>query len=154
MESVGQTMKTAIIFDMDGTIALIDHRLHHIQKEPKDWDSFYDAMVDDRPNEMVINTFNSLIIHGRYSGLICTGRPEDYRAVTEGWLEQQDARYQGIYMRSSGDHRPDVIVKRELLTQMRNDGYIPVLACEDRDSVVAMWRKEGLVCLQAAPGDF
>jgi FMN phosphatase YigB (HAD superfamily) len=32
------------IFDIDGTLADISHRLHFIQQEPKDWRGFYSEM--------------------------------------------------------------------------------------------------------------
>lgn len=37
------------IFDIDGTIADLSHRLPHIQKEPKDWDAFFGCVADDAP---------------------------------------------------------------------------------------------------------
>ena len=42
-------MKKAIIFDIDGTLANLDHRLRHILNEPKDWDSFYRDIDKDQP---------------------------------------------------------------------------------------------------------
>jgi hypothetical protein len=57
-------------------------------------------------------------------------------------------------MRPEGERREDCEVKRELLAQIRADGYNPVMVFEDRDRVVAMWREEGLRCLQVAPGNF
>jgi len=32
--------------------------------------------------------------------------------------------------------------------------FEPILVVEDRASVVSMWRSEGLICLQCAPGEF
>ena len=29
-----------VIFDIDGTLVNIEHRLPHIMKKPKDWDTF------------------------------------------------------------------------------------------------------------------
>ena len=29
-----------IIVDIDGTLANVEHRVHHLLKSPKDWDSF------------------------------------------------------------------------------------------------------------------
>ena len=143
----------AVIFDIDGTLALIDHRRHHVESKPTDWDAFFGTMDKDEPNIPVINTLRGLMAGG-YIGLICSGRPEDYRDVTEVWLRHHSILYQRLYMRPSGDFRSDVDVKREMLAQIREEGYQPVLACDDRTRLVDMWREEGLVCLQAAPGDF
>jgi hypothetical protein len=57
-------------------------------------------------------------------------------------------------MRGDGDKRPDHIVKKIILSDMRKVGLDPVLVFDDRQSVVDMWRGEGLTCLQVAPGDF
>jgi hypothetical protein len=143
----------AVIFDIDGTLALIDHRRHHVVNRPKNWKAFYAAMSADVPNIPVINTLHGLMRVG-YKGIICSGRPDDHRAATEKWLARHYVSYNRLYMRKAGDFRADDIVKRELLEQMRDDDFVPILACDDRDRVVAMWRSEGLICLQAALGDF
>ena len=57
-------------------------------------------------------------------------------------------------MRRVGDYRPDVEIKKEMLDRIRKGGFRPCIAIDDRDCVVAMWRAEGLTCLQVAPGDF
>lgn len=59
-----------------------------------------------------------------------------------------------LRMRRAGDHRPDDIVKREILDQMRADGWRPVMAFDDRARVVKMWREAGIPCAQVAEGDF
>ena len=45
-------MKPLYIFDLDGTLALIKHRRHFVEREPhhQDWERFYAACVDDGPN--------------------------------------------------------------------------------------------------------
>jgi hypothetical protein len=45
-----------------------------------------------------------------------------------------------------------VAVKREMLTGLDKSKILFVV--EDRNRVVEMWRSEGLVCLQCAPGEF
>jgi len=50
------------IFDLDGTIALIDHRRHLLEtdEDPDKWDKFFDACVDDVPNIPVIFVMQEL----------------------------------------------------------------------------------------------
>lgn len=146
-------MTAAVIFDLDGTLALIDHRRHHVEKKPTDWPAFYEGIPDDLPNIPVINTLHGLMAVG-YVGLICSGRPEDYRDVTESWLIEHQVNCERLYMRPSGDYRSDVDIKLEMLAEIRAEGYDPMLACDDRNRLVKMWREQGLVCLQAAEGDF
>ena len=36
-----------ILFDIDGTLANIEHRVHFVSGKKKDFDAFNEAMVDD-----------------------------------------------------------------------------------------------------------
>ena len=68
------------------------------------------------------------------------------------WLEEHDVNYHELLLRRDGDYRSDVVVKREMLADLDKSKILFVV--EDRSRVVEMWRSEGLVCLQCAPGEF
>lgn len=153
-------MKKAFVFDIDGTLADNSHRLHYIQGEKKDWNAFYDACAEDKPIEAVTELV-SFLDWGIYEDVddaaivVCTGRPERIRRVTEKWLVEKGCVIpESVYMRKDGDFRPDYVVKEEMIAQMRADGYEPILAVEDRKQVVDMWRRNGIMCLQCAEGDY
>lgn len=79
-------MKPLYIFDLDGTLALIDHRRHFVEGPDKDWRSFFAACVDDAPNMPVIRTLQAL----RRSGAevwIWSGRSDEVKAQTVKWLQ-------------------------------------------------------------------
>jgi predicted kinase len=97
--------------------------------------------------------FLSKLVSGSANVICCTGRSEDYRKITEDWLRNHNIPFTRLYMRASGDERADHVVKSELLDQMYADGLNPILAIDDRSSVVAMWRNRGLVCLQCSDWD-
>lgn len=155
-----------VIFDLDGTLADCSHRRHHVEKRPKDWKAFYGGMADDVPNEAVAWLFRAIRNTRAPVGspmpkdaqflvpIICTGRPDNYKDITWDWLLHYCLVPHSLYMRQEGDYRVDDVVKRELLNRIMNDHYDPLFVVEDRDRVVAMWREEGLTCLQCAPGDF
>ncbi len=147
----------AVIFDIDGTLADVEHRLHHLEGEQKDWDGFFADMHADPVIEPVARLARILAAQCG-SGLIdavlvVSARPDDgrYRQVTETWLAANGIAYNALYLRAGGDYRRDEIVKSELLQQILDDGYDPFLVVDDRPQVVAMWRSFGLVCLQCAP---
>lgn len=142
------------IFDIDGTLADCGHRLHHIQKQPKDWDAFFAETHNDAPIEHMIDIF--LAIEDVRCVVFVSGRPERTRTVTENWLVEHvlTCGEPSLYMRADGDHRDDDIVKIELLAQIRADGYEPIMAFDDRTRVVNAWRAAGIPCAQVAPGDF
>lgn len=144
------------IFDLDGTLANCDHRLHFIQNKPKNWKAFFDGMDCDAPITSTIALAHSL--YGSYDNLIfCTGRPDNYRRITREWLVAHVGDWTLnclLYMRRAGDGRPDYVIKEEALLSMRADGYDPKIAFEDRDQVVDMWRRNGLICCQVAKGAY
>ena len=76
------------------------------------------------------------------------------QSVTLKWLADHEIPFDDIYMRAEKDYRSDDIIKSELLDQILNDGYEPVMVFDDRDQVVKMWRERGLICAQVAEGNF
>ena len=85
--------KGTVICDIDGTIANNKHRSHHMEGSPKNWMAFYAGMAGDWPVIPVINTFNALQEAG-YAGVICTGRPHNYRETTVQWLKENYVRHE------------------------------------------------------------
>jgi len=83
---------------------------------------------------------------------ICTAREEIFKEQTKGWLMHHHISFHKLYMRAEKDYRPGAEIKEEiLLKEMANKKILFVL--EDRESVVAMWRKHGVTCFQCRPGD-
>lgn len=134
----------AIICDIDGTIADTRHRLHFIQGKPKDWISFFDAMDTDAPHTYVITLLQAL--SSTYPILLATGRPETHRDMTQAWLQQHSVPNSLLTMRKAGDYRSDVVVKKEMLVEIRKT-YDPLLSIDDRPEVIQMWRNNDVPCL-------
>jgi len=156
------------IFDIDGTLADLSHRLHFIKDGKKDWDSFKHFCFADKPIVHMVDLARTLYWAGRqserhkdyghdqdYSIVLMSGRNECQRAMTEEWLRDVACLpYDKLYMRADLDYRSDDIIKSELLQELRIDRYVPIMAFDDRDRVVKMWRTHGVPCAQVAPGDF
>lgn len=140
------------LFDIDGTLADLTHRLHHIQKHPKDWDSFFDECANDAPIAHVLDLASAL--SNSTTLVFVSGRSDRARKATEAWLVKQGLKDYPLYMRKDGDHRPDHQVKGELLERIRADGWEPIMAFDDRNQVVQMWRAKGIPCAQVADGNF
>lgn len=81
-----------------------------------------------------------------------SGRSEEHRPQTVEWLAEKGVKYHELILRRDGDRRTDSVVKREMLAEVDKGKILFVV--EDRSRVVEMWRSEGLVCLQCAPGEF
>lgn len=163
------------VFDLDGTIANLNHRLHFVTPPidprvaaPKevwekhrdwkpDWNAFFDACGDDEPIEwvidlmLIIRRFELLTGDAKFI-LILSGRSDRVRDLTEDWLMKHKVAYDHLLMRKEGDHRPDEIVKLEILRdflQMKSQYHPHVeFIVDDRQKVVDMWRREGFNVLQ------
>lgn len=149
-------MKNIVIVDIDGTVSKVGDRLKHLQKEPPDWDAFYEDCFEDEPVPEMVKLVDNLFLLFQYRIIFCTGRRESVRKKTEKWLKanlssQWDLE---ILMRHDGDHRHDTEVKPELLLEAGIDLNDIAFVLEDRKSMVDKWRELGLICLQVAPGEF
>ena len=56
--------KKVIIFDVDGTIANVEHRRHFVNQKPADWKSFRAETVNDTPVEHVCDIAKRFIAQG------------------------------------------------------------------------------------------
>lgn len=164
-------MKSVVVFDIDGTLANCDHRRHLVEKfkpdgtknKHRDYEQFYDLCHLDTVHEGVLETLHAMgrVEYGcvrQFNIIFVTGRPERTRYKTEIWLGNVVGMYTygidfDLYMRPDGDTRQDFVVKEEILhTKLVKED---ILFCmDDRQQVVDMWRRNGLVCFQVAPGNF
>ena len=140
------------LVDIDGTVANGDHRLHHIQKEPKAWDDYFLECGKDAPIEHMRAVVIGLSAHARI--VYVSGRSDLVRQQTIDWFDQHGFPCDALYMRKQGDHTDDDKLKIQLLAQLRADGFEPIMAFDDRDQVVRMWRERGIPCAQVANGGF
>jgi phosphoglycolate phosphatase-like HAD superfamily hydrolase len=140
-----------VIFDIDGTLADVSERIQHVRKKPKNWNAFFQGMAQDKAIHSMVRLCNILYASGIHI-MLCSGRSEEHRQQTMEWLAQQGVNYHDLVLRKDSDRRPDSVVKREMLANLDKTKILFVV--EDRSRVVEMWRSEGLVCLQCAPGEF
>lgn len=138
------------IFDLDGTLANIDHRAHFVRDGARQWNEFFEACDKDEPFEDVIALFKTLAGAG-HDVRIWSGRSASVRAKTEAWLDEHlfaGASKHLQHMRPEKDYRSDVVLKREWL---HAEPVKPAMIFDDRQQVVDMWREEGVTCAQVAP---
>ncbi len=133
--------KPVVIVDIDGTLADVRHRLHHLRGRRKDWHGFFEAMDADTPIAGVVRWVQNL--PPDYRVVVVTGRPEQYRERTLRWLRRQAIPFESLHMRRHGDHRSDFVVKAELLREL--DSQV-AFAIDDRPPVCRMWREHGIRC--------
>lgn len=149
-------MTPCYVFDLDGTLADLTDRLQFIQHEKPDWDGFFAACDGDTVIEPVATLFRELNSNERkdYDMIIMSGRSDAVRGKTWNWLDDNNLKADWLFMRADGDHRPDDIVKSELMDRLLSRGFKPIMIFEDRKQVVDMWRSRGFLCAQVAEGNF
>ena len=141
------------VFDLDGTLADLSHRLHHILQQPKNWRAFFAECGDDKPIRHTCQL--AVDLHRAGAAIVyVSGRSDEVRDQTTAWLTRHGLPSGPLFMRTQGDHRPDDTVKEELLAALRAEGFSPIMAFDDRSRVVQQWRRNGVPCAQVAEGDF
>jgi len=154
-----------VVFDLDGTLADITHRLCYIyattpeEKREElygeyapDWDKFNMECSKDEPKNEIIELLKMCQHYGK-SIAILSGRMETAKERTIEWLHNNGIKYDILEMRRSKDYRSDVEVKREMFFKHFNIKQVWFVV-DDRDKVVNLWRELGLTCLQCQKGDY
>lgn len=137
-----------VICDIDGTLSDYAHRIAHLEVE--DYDAFQSLANLDAPIFQIIHLVDCLRSSGHDIHL-WTGRNERYRTSTMEWLINQSIRHQELRMRPDDDFQSDFVLKEQWLNEL---GEQPLLAIDDRTSVVAMFRRRGVICLQPCEGRY
>ena len=134
------------VFDIDGVLADVRHRLHFLQRRPKDWPGFFAAAVDDP----LLTTGGEAVHEAAASSRIIyvTGRPERCRQDTATWLTGHDLPSGDLHMRPNRDRRPAVFYKAEVISKLSREHEI-VAIVDDDDRVVTRLREMGLPVLHA-----
>lgn len=144
---------SAVIFDIDGTIANNDHRQHFVQGQKPNWPMFNFLIHLDKPNNWAIDM--ALKFGESHEIVFCSGRHEELRDKTRLWLDKHFlSNFKSLYMRFSNDSRKDSIIKEILLDFEILTRFTPYFIVDDRQQVVDMWRSRGYTVLQCAKGDF
>ncbi|MEV6330080.1 AAA family ATPase [Streptomyces sp. NPDC051909] len=137
-------LPTAVLCDIDGTLALRGDR------GPYDF-----TRCDlDLLNPPVRDALRAFRAAHRDRIVLLSGRSEDHREITEAWLARHEVPYDELWMRGSDDGRSDDLVKAELFDTHVRPRYAVRVSLDDRDRVVAVWRRMGLPTWQVNYGNF
>ncbi len=101
------------VFDIDGVVADVSHRLHHLDQRPKDWSAFFRAAADDPPLATGVALVHELA--ASHDIVWLTGRPAWVGSLTRSWLDDQGLPSAELHMRPNADHRPARLFKLTML---------------------------------------
>jgi hypothetical protein len=117
------------VVDLDGVVADVRHRLHHVTTRPKDWQAFFAAAPEDpllqRGHETVARLAEV------YDIVYLSGRPEHCRDDTLAWLRRHDLPEGPVHLRPLSDRRPARLLKTETLDRLSADRRVAVLVDDD-----------------------
>ena len=93
-----------MVFDIDGVVADVRHRVHFVEQRPQDWGRFFAGAADDPLSEVGADWARKAA--AEHDLVWLTGRPEWLRPVTARWLDRHDLPAGPLVMRGNGDYRP------------------------------------------------
>jgi uncharacterized HAD superfamily protein len=134
------------VFDIDGVVADVRHRLKYVERKPKNWFAFFAAAKKDSAHAEGVEMVKRL--SQDHEIIYVTGRPNHLRDDTEAWLSRNDIGGHQLVMRPGGDRRPAATVKVELLRKLAKDRVVD-LVVDDDAAVIAAVAAAGFTTLHA-----
>ena len=134
------------VFDIDGVLADVRHRLHHLERRPKNWAAFFTSA----PADPVWDEGVRLVAEAAQDCEIVylTGRPETSRKDTAAWLARHGLPKGTLSMRRAGDRRPAARTKPQQLAALA-EGRTVAVVVDDDPGVCAAYRRAGWPVLHA-----
>jgi phosphoglycolate phosphatase-like HAD superfamily hydrolase len=132
------------VFDIDGVVADVRHRLHHLDP-PKSWHNFFAGAGADPLLAEGARLVADLAEQHEIVWL--TGRPEWLRDVTADWLAENGLPGQELHLRPSRDYRPARVYKRDVLRVLAPRGIAAFV--DDDDEVIETARRAGFPAVLA-----
>lgn len=149
-----------VVFDLDGTLADVRHRMHYIRPEPpvdpatgkkvrRRFDFFHAACSEDAVIEPVANLYRSFVSNPSVVTVVLSGRDAVVYNKTVLWFQENKLPLPDELILKTGDqHTPDVEQKRVHADRLEAKYGRPIdMVFEDRDRVVALWKERGTFVL-------
>lgn len=143
-------LPAAIIVDMDATVCL------NTSGRPFYGEGAAEGMLTDEPVVPIIELIRNFCDNYPAKLIILTGREDtpEIRKATEEWLDNNWLHPDMLLMRPAKSFIAGPKCKKKLYEDnIKGKFYVPFVL-EDNAKCVAMWREEGLICLQPNEGKF
>ncbi len=126
------------VIDVDGVVADVRHRLHHLRHRPPRWGRFFEAAGED---ELLVTGARLVRDLARVHEIVwLSGRPEYLRELTREWLTGHGLPADRIELRAWADHRPAATVKLDRLRQLAQHATVAAAVDDDPDVIAAFTR--------------
>jgi hypothetical protein len=117
------------VVDIDGVVADVRHRLHHVTGRPKDWRAFFAGA--DADGLLVEGEHTVRKLAEVYEIVYLSGRPERLRTVTQDWFDRHDLPPGRLLLRPYDDYRPSSLYKVDVLESLAETHTVVVLVDDD-----------------------
>jgi hypothetical protein len=121
------------VFDIDGVVADVRHRLRYLERRPKDWARFFAAADRDPVLQEGVDLAQQYAANHVLVWL--TGRPEHLRDLTAAWLGAAGLGAELLFMRPANDRRPARDFKSRQIARLAKESPIEVVVDDDPEVV-------------------
>lgn len=136
-------MRSAVIFDVDGTLADVRGIRHYVVgTRRKNFDAFHEESVNVPAHAHVANAAQVAHMLG-HDVIVVTARKVRWARHTAMWLALNEIPSVSMFMRADADSRPDVEVKRDILKAVKNRWEV-IAAWDDNPKIIELWKSEGI----------
>jgi len=123
---------TVAVFDIDGVVADVRHRLHFLHGRHA-WHAFFeDAAADPLLAEGAALVAD---LAREHDIVWLTGRPDWLRRVTKTWLDEHQLPSDELHMRPGGDFRPARYYKLDVLRSIARKRVIAAVIDDDAEVI-------------------
>lgn len=136
-----------IIWDLDNCVSNDDWRIRlidHSLEGGARWAAYHAACGADKP--VNLDVFDAMReLHFDATPVFITGRPESVRETTRAWIRRHLHVHDPEIMMRGGDLvENSVALKRRHALALKGRGALPILAFDDRQDMVEMYRSIGI----------
>jgi len=142
------------VFDIDGTLANIDHRKHHLvsKGKKKNWEPFFRDQHLDEPHWPVFDVMKALTLAGNVC-IVITGRMEQHREASLKWIQEHyelEFDNDNLIMRADGDRTDDDELKWNIVQDIlyKNPNLELAALFDDRHRIIDKFRQNGVYAFE------
>lgn len=127
--------RSLAVLDIDGVVADVEHRVHHLDARPPHWAAFFAAAGQDTllPEGAAL----AETLAAEHDIVWLSGRPEWLREVTEAWLITHGLPGGRIVLRGDNDRRPAAVFKVSALRRLAEEHSVAAMVDDDPDVIGA-----------------
>jgi acid phosphatase class B len=149
--------KDIVVFDIDGTIANLDHRLHFLPQglhadygnQDVDWEAYHEGCDKDAPITATMTLLRIFHNVPQIQVVFFTGRNELARDKTVQWLKDHKVDpVEFLFMRPDYNDQPNAHLKKIWLGMVKRAGGNVMFSFDDDPSVCRMYKENGVTCFK------